>query len=351
MRRVPFCPSLVPILATLLLTVGTSSAMAAAPSFVADATVFEAARKEGKVVYYCAQTQEICEYLGKRFEQLTGIVAEVTRMPAGVQYDRILRERQAGLKVVDVFENGLMPGFLDFKERNLLEPYMPPPIQKIGLQYRDKDGSFYSYSVNVQVIVYNPKIVPTAQAPKAWKDLYDPKWKGKIAIGNPKTVGIFNDWLLWQSKLFGGWEFLKRLKANDPWVGSRLVEGIPLLVNGERPIHGAMWTDPAWSAKLRGDPIEIAYPEEGVIVSNEATAILKDAPHPNAAKVFVDFLFAQETGQWLADQNVYVPHAGVSYRTPGFRSLSDLKTLVTDPIELKRELKGIRDRFAEVFGG
>ena len=97
-RRAFFLPpSIFALLTASVFTLGAPSAMASAPSFVADATTFEAAKKEGKVVYYCAQTQEICEYLGKRFEQLTGITAEVTRMPAGVQYDRIQRERQAAL--------------------------------------------------------------------------------------------------------------------------------------------------------------------------------------------------------------------------------------------------------------
>ena len=95
-----------------------------------------------------------------------------------------------------------------------------------------------------------------------------------------------------------------------PIVVRSSAESIPLLVNGERPLNAQAYSDAVWEAKLKGEPLEINYPEEGVVVSHDYTGILKSAPHPNAAKVFVDYLFSLEHAQWLVDHYVYVTHPG-----------------------------------------
>ena len=124
-----------------------------------------------------------------------------------------------------------------------------------------------------------------------------------------------------QAKLTGGWDFLQKLKANEPIVVRSSAEAIPLLVNGERPLNAQSYGDAAWEAKLKNEPIEINYPEEGVVVSHDYTGILKSAPHPNAAKVFVDYLFSQENAQWLVDHYVYVTHPAVK-PPAGFKPLN-----------------------------
>ena len=202
----------------------------------------------------------------------------------------------------------------------------------------------------MQFIAYNPKLISAAEAPKRWKDIYDPKWKGKLTISHPKFSGITIDWLLQQAKLTGGWDFLQKLKANEPIVVRSSAEAIPLLVNGERPLNAQSYGDAAWEAKLKNEPIEISYPEEGVVVSHDYTGILKSAPHPNAAKVFVDYLFSAENAQWLIEHYVYVTHPGVK-PPAGFKSITELKTLVIDADEVARQTQDVRDRFSAVFGG
>lgn len=324
---------------------------AVVPKFVSDPQVYEAAKKEGNVVWMCAEPQANCDGMSKRFEEATGIKVEVTRLPAGVQIDRVLRERQAGLKVTDVIEHGLPPGFADFKQRGLFQPHVPREHQqKIGPEYRDKDGMFSAGWSDVGVIIYNAKLISAAEAPKAWKDMYEPKWKGKVGLGDPKTVGTANAYLLWQSKLYG-WGFLQKLAANQPRVTRTLVEGVPLVIGGELPVYSGIHTSAVWESIKKGEPIGIAYPEDGAIVVPQNAAVLKDAPHPNAAKVLLDHLFSLENLQWQADRGTYVAHPDVNYQTSGMKPLKDFKTLVTDAAELSRELDNVRKRFAEAFGG
>jgi iron(III) transport system substrate-binding protein len=317
-------------------------------AWVSDQGVLAAAKSEGKVVYYCTLPTAWCQEIGTRFEKHTGIKADVTRSSSGPQYNRIMQEHQAGLRVTDVVEHALVAGFVEMKNKGMLEPYLPRDAAKIDEKYRDRDRAYNDFYVNVQFIAYNPKHISAAEAPKSWKDLYDPKWKGKVSIGHPKFTGASVDWILWQSKLFG-WEALQKLKANDPFIVKSLSETIPVLVSGERPLSQNI-ADVAWEAKLKQQPVELVYPEEGVIVSHAYSGILKSAPHPNAAKVFMDYLFSQENAQWLADRYLYVTHPDVK-TPPGFRPLKDLKALVSDPDEVLRETQNIRDRFSAVFGG
>ena len=337
------------VLASGLLWLAASAQSQAIPAWVSDPHVYAAAKKEGSVVHYCTLPQAYCEDIGKRFEKHTGIKADITRLSSGPQYSRLMQEHQAGLKVTDVFEIALVAAAVEMKAKGMLEPYLPRDAAKFDAKFRTTDRLYNEYYVNVQFIAYNPKLLKAADAPKRWKDIYDPKWKGKLTISHPKFSGITVDWLMWQAKMFG-WEILQQLKANDPIVVRSSAESVPLLINGERPLNAQAYSDAIWESKLKGEPIEISYPEEGVVVSHDYTGILKTAPHPNAAKVFVDYLFSLEHAQWLADRYVYVTHPEIK-PPAGFRALKDLKTLILDADEIARETQNVRDKFSAVFGG
>ena len=340
---------LIGVLGPALVWLAASAQTPAVPAWVSDPQVYAAAKKEGAVVHYCTLPQAYCEDIGRRFEKHTGIKADITRFSSGPQYSRLMQEHQAGLKVTDVFEIALVAAAVEMKAKGMLEPYLPRDAAKVDAKYRDRDRLYSEYYVNVQFIAYNPKLISAAEAPRRWKDIYDPKWKGKLTVSHPKFSGITVDWLMWQAKLFG-WDILQKLKANDPIIVRSSAEAIPLLVNGERPLSAQSYSDSAWEAKLKGEPLEISYPEEGVVVSHDYTGILKSAPHPNAAKVFVDYLFSLEHAQWLADHYVYVTHPAVK-PPAGFKTLKDLKTLILDADEIARETKDVRERFAAIFGG
>ena len=204
------------MLASGLLWLAASAQTPAVPSWVSDPQVYAAAKKEGAVVHYCTLPQAYCEDIGKRFEKHTGIKADITRMSSGPQYSRLMQEHQAGLKVTDVFEIALVAAAVEMKAKGMLEPYLPRDAAKFDAKYRAGDRLYNEYYVNVQFIAYNPKLISAADAPKRWKDIYEPKWKGKLTISHPKFSGITVDWLMWQAKLSGGWDFLQKLKANDP---------------------------------------------------------------------------------------------------------------------------------------
>jgi iron(III) transport system substrate-binding protein len=129
--------------------------------------------------------------------------------------------------------------------------------------------------------------------------------------------------------------------ANDP---------AQVVASGERPVavNGAEYF--FYKTKKKGNPIQIVYPKEGVPLVVSPSAITSFAPHPNAAKLFTDFIFSKEVQQVLADsEGLYTGHPEVTYPADKPK-MSDLKLLPADPDELNRRNQEIKDRFVEFFG-
>jgi iron(III) transport system substrate-binding protein len=191
--------------------------------------------------------------------------------------------------------------------------------------------------------------VPAAQAPRTWKDLLDPKWKGKLVTAHPGYSGVIATHVLALVHLYG-WDYFKQLAQNKPMLVQSAVDPSGVVASGERPVaaNGGDYT--FYQTKKKGNPLEIVYPVDGVPLVVSPTAITSFAPHPNAARLFTDFTFTREIQQVLADsEGLYTGHPQVTY--PADRpKLSDLKLLMADPEELEKRNEELRQRFVEFFG-
>jgi iron(III) transport system substrate-binding protein len=145
-----------------------------------DARVVDAAKKEGKVVWYTSLVLPSAEKVAKLFEAAyPGIKVEVHRTGSQRILQRVMQELQANIKNVDVIHTSDAGHFVLLKDKKLLMPYTPVGIDKFPASFKDKDGYYFGLRATVNSIVYNTKLVAAAEAPKSWKDLLDPKWKGK----------------------------------------------------------------------------------------------------------------------------------------------------------------------------
>jgi iron(III) transport system substrate-binding protein len=105
-----------------------------------------------------------------------------------------------------------------------------------------------------------------------------------------------------------------------------------------------------FQVKQKGNPVEVVFPAEGVPLVVSPSAITSFAPHPNAAKLFTDFIFSLAVQQVLVDtEGLYTGHPGVKYPA-GRPKLGDLKLLQVDPEELEKRNEEIKTRFVELFG-
>jgi iron(III) transport system substrate-binding protein len=333
------------VLVTLLLA---SWALAGAPS--AQEGRVEAARKEGKVVWYTSLVLPSAERVAKLFEAAyPGIKVEVHRTGSERILARVMQELKANIKNVDVVHTSDAGHFVFFKEQKLLTRYTPAGVDGFPAGFKDKDGYFYGLRATVNVIAYNTKTVTAAEAPKTWKDLLDPKWKGKMVTAHPGYSGVIATHVLALVNQYG-WDYFKQLAQNKLMLVQSAVDPSGVVASGERvvAVDGGEYT--FYQTKKKGNPIEIVYPKEGVPLVVSPTAIMSTAPHPNAAKLFTDFGFSREIQQVMADsEGLYTGHPEVKYPTDKPK-LSELKLLTVDPEELDKRNEEIKKRFVEFFG-
>ena len=321
----------------------------AAPLPAQDVRV-EAAKKEGKVVWYTSLALTSAEKVAKLFEAAyPGIKVEVHRTGSERILQRVMQELQANLKIADVVHTSDAGHYVLLKDKKLLAKYTPAGIDGFPASFKDKDGYHYGLRATVNVIAYNSKIISAAEAPKTWKDLLDPKWKGKLVTAHPGYSGVIATHVLALVQLHG-WDYFKQLAQNKPMLVQSAVDPSGIVASGERPVavDGGDYT--FYQVKKKGNPVEIVFPKEGVPLVVSPSAITSFAPHPNAAKLFTDFIFSRELQQVLADsEGLYTGHPDVKY--PADRpKLSELKLLRVEPEELEKRNEEIKTRFVEFFG-
>src|SRR5215475_8693921 len=208
---------------------------AGGPGLAQDARV-EAARKEGKVVWYTSLALSSAEKVAKLFEAAyPGIKVEVHRTGSQRILQRVMQEVQANLKIVDVIHTSDAGHFVLLKDKKLLMKYTPPGVEKFPAGFKDREGYYYGLRATVNVIAYNTKIVSATEAPRTWKDLLDPKWKGKLVTAHPGYSGVIATHVLALVKLYG-WDYFKQLAQNRPMLVQSAVDPSSVVASGERAV-------------------------------------------------------------------------------------------------------------------
>ncbi len=269
----------------VLSVLGLTLVLSALPAFAQDARV-EAAKKEGKVVWYTSLAFPSAEKVAKLFEAAyPGIKVEVHRTGSQRTLQRVMQELQANLKLIHTSDAG---HFVLLKEKKLLMQYTPAGLDRFPAGFKDRDGYYYGLRATVNVIAYNTKLVSAGEAPKGWKDLLDPKWKGKLVTA--------------------------QLAQNKLMLVQSAVDPAGVVASGERSVAVNGGDYYYYQMKKKGNPIEVVYPKVGVPLVVSPTAIASLAPHPNAAKLLTDFTFSRELQQVMADRPLHGPRSEVPER-------------------------------------
>jgi iron(III) transport system substrate-binding protein len=308
------------------------------------------AQREGKVVWYTGAALMTAERVAKLFEQAhPGIKVEVHRSGSERILQRLMQEAGAGIKNADVFNSSDAGHYVLLKKKGMLAKHSPAGADRFPDGFRDPDGVVFGWRAFLIVMSYNSKLVPAAEAPKRWKDLLDPKWKGKLVTAHPGYSGSVASYMLALVNLYG-WDYFKQLAQNKPHLTQSVHDPAQVVAAGERTV-GANGADYfLYQQRKKGNPIGIGYPQDGAPLIVSPSAITSFAPHPSAARLFTDFIFTKEVQQFLADSEaLYVPHPEVTYASDR-QKLSDLKILTIDPEELERRTEEIKKRFLEFFG-
>jgi|SRR5215831_9229395 len=323
---------------------------AARVAFAQDANLVQAARKEGSVAWYTSLAIPSSTSIAQAFKtKYTGIDVEVHRTGSQRVLQRVMQEASSGIKNADVIHTSDAGHFVLLKDKGLLLQYTPKGVENFPAGFKDKNGFYFGMRATLSVIAYNPKLLPEKDAPSTWKDLLNSKWSGKEVTAHPGYSGIIMTHVLGLVNLYG-WEYFRDLAKNKLHVVQSANDPAGVVASGERPVgvNGAEYF--YYKTLKQGNPIKIVYPKEGIPLVVSPVAVAKDAPHPNAAKLFSEFIFSKEVQQLLADkEGLYTGHPEVTYPADKPK-LKDLKLLSADPDELEKRNAEIKKRFTEFFG-
>ena len=237
--------------------------------------------------------------------------------------------------------------YLTLKPQGVLASFTPPGVENLPSAYRDIDAdhSYHVGALGFVLINYNTSKVQ--KLPQTWNDLLDPQWKDQITVGHPGFSGFVGNWTvaMWDKY---GWDYFTKLAQNNPKIGRSINDTVTDLVAGERFV-GAGPDNYSLSQKAAGNPVDVQFPTDDSILIVSPVGIMKDAPHPNAARLFESFYYSKEYSDTMAKTYNYplrtdVPSAtgkGIDqvkwYRNKGER----LQTGIPEAVDQWRQTFGV----------
>jgi iron(III) transport system substrate-binding protein len=328
-------------------------ALRVAPAPAAEAVtpaLVDAAKKEGKVTFYTAMDLQLAEHYGKTFEQrFPGIAVQVERSGSERLFTRIAQEVDSNIRNVDVINTADQAHAIVWMKNGWLEPYLPEDVIKhYDRAYYDREGHYITTRVLVSPFGINTSLVKLEDAPKSFADLLDPKWAGKMVKAHPAYSGTVMS-STFQTARDLGWDYLEKLAKQRVMQVQSATDTPKRIALGER----AIMIDGAGYLVIRdkeaGKPVDVIYPAEGTPVATSPSALFKMAPHPNAGRLFHNWLHSREAQQILVDYaRQYSPHAQ-TVEKPGVRKLSEIKLMKEDAEGVERDAEDIKARYAKIF--
>ena len=277
---------------------------------------------QARVVAYTAHEEDIIAGMVPLCKAETGMVLEFVKLASGDVIKRVTAE--AANPQCDVIWS--IGGEQLEANSGVLEKYIPKDWDKIDPVFK-VGTNWLPYTGIMNVLVVNTQLVPAGRMPKGWADLTDPWWKGKVSSATPDKSGssymqLSNVLLAFKDK---GWDVYEGILAN--FFISTSSGAVPKYVNDGEALVGITLEDNAYRYVQGGGPVKIVYPVEGVIAAPDGIAMVKGAPHPEAAKKFIDWCLSPSAQNFLVDKMGRRP-VRVDGKTPaGLPPLKQVKTL------------------------
>jgi ABC-type Fe3+ transport system substrate-binding protein len=334
---------------TLLLLAGALLCSVAQARAESMDELYDKAKQETHLALYGAGPAGSHDRWIREFQQkFPGVTVTFTGGLSNGLNQRIEQQLAAKKMEADLAIFQTIQDFAKWKQRDALLLFKPEGSEQIDPAYKDEDGAFTAVSVNTVVYAYNSKLVPSADVPKSALDFLKPLFKGKLISTDPTEddagLSAFN---LIVGKY--GWDYMDKYMAQQPAFVTTGHQAVSNAIAADEKLATFDSTSTTPRLKAEGKPIEPVFSQDDPTpVFLVGAAIFKDAPHPNAAKLYLNWIMAREQ---QSRTGTYSPRADVP-PPPGMQPLSSYKIdsgyrkLVTDEARLME----LRKRFAEYVG-
>ena len=305
-----------------------------------------AARKEGTVVLHSGEDAALLGLLARAFQtRFSGITVTTARADTEAQL-QAFADGGAG-NTVDVLTTTDLARMVELRRSGRLALFIPDEVKRWPDTARDPDGFYCFTALGLMVLGYNQKLVPAEQIPKSYADLLGPRFVDKLTSVHPGySGGGLTASVLLANAL--GWPFFEQLARQGVLQVPSAAEAVERVATGERSamVYGS--EQAAFRQKAAGAPVGIVYPADGSPGVPSATAILREAPHPNAARLLATWMVGKEAQEIVIGAGARSFHPDM--REPAGRTtLSAIKVLSPDPILISAEADLVKTFYSQLF--
>jgi iron(III) transport system substrate-binding protein len=269
---------------------------------IADAPLYDAAKKEGKLLLYATfETHGMAELVAK-FQADTGLSVDVIRLPSAEMFDRTTTEFATHRLAADYVDTTDLTLTQKLADRGILTAYKVPDFSSLEPSLREGNGKWYTLWRSMMAIGVNTAQIKAADLPAQWADILDPKWKGKIELENIDAGGSsFSFWFFFRQRY--GIDAWRKAATQNPRIGYAAQPVAIDLARGEAalvviPVESIMTQIAA------GAPLKVILPAGGPAfgISGGITSV---APHPHAAQVWMNWMTSKHASPVLAAAGAY----------------------------------------------
>ena len=313
----------------------------------------EGAKREGKLVWWGTDNPKLKLELIAEFNKVYPFIPVDHWRSQGEEIgSRMEAEHTSGRFTVDICQGGESFNYPRWRKMGIMGKFtdIVPGISGIDRRMYSKYGDWIIPGNNAITPQYNTKLVSAAEAPKTWDDLLDPRWKGHIGI----PASSIKQWAS-LALAEGGWgiekteNFLKKLKDQAPRYSSGYSATHALLIAGEYKIQAQGYVYHVFQSRKKGAPVEWSRVDP-VVITGSSFYMMKDAPHPNAARLFLEWLFSRQ-GLIIWDKITMKGAAFPGAGTMTSKALEGMNLVYrTEDTEFKIIESGVIKKFAQILG-
>lgn len=265
---------------------------------------------EDKLVIYSTHSEKMLEAVSDAFTEKTGVEVEFINLK-GELADRVRAEKEN--PQADIMFGGASSLFIEMTEEGIFEPTTPTWADELDPMFKDTEGNWYGTIKTPVMIFYNKEMLTNEQAPKDWTDLAKEEYKGLIVSRDSASSSIRSTMmsLIFQSykndKIDEAWNFMKNLDTNMKNYYNSETMLFQAIGKKEAAISYATQSSIIDNITKNNMPLEIIDAESGSVIITDGIAAIKNAPHPNAAKAFVEFAGSAEIQAMFANEFNRIP--------------------------------------------
>lgn len=265
---------------------------------------------ENKVVVYSTHPESLLEIVADAFTEKTGVEVEFINLK-GELADRVRAEKEN--PQADVMYGGASSLFIELSDEGLFQSVETSWMDELDPSFKDPENRWFGTIKTPVMMFYNKEMMKPEEAPKDWRDLADPAYEGKIVSRDTMSSSIRATIasLVYsyekEGNLDGAWDFLSSMDKNMKNYYNSGTMQFQAVGKKEAPLSFAVLSAIIENQTGNNMPIEIIDAKSGSIVITDGVAAIKNSPHPNAAKAFVEFAGSYDVGVLLAEKENRIP--------------------------------------------